>query len=1690
MRLLIVPGLSLLLVLVWLQAGCAKKIEPKPETERELPVAVDEKTPSPPNDSGSEKTAALQEPPSRDSEAAAKKEKYDAALLDALNLVAEHKMAAGLLKMRDAKEILDTKEIQQEIDKLQKRIDQQEAAQTTTQAIQTVLADGKPEDATRLATAGLQQFGDGDSAYQLAKLKREADALNGSPATDPEEHRKQLISEAKAALDEKNLRAAAIAYEEALPIKDDPDLRKELDGLHATLTKYDDNLRRAADLRRDPVNLEDALAALKEAQAAWDTVQIRQEIDNYTLALQKRRDRLSVADFEVWGDVGIPAAGKRFAEELLPAFKPRFDLAEREQLGKIIDELKLQQSDLVENEKGRQEVARLAKVRYLVLGSITSKAGITINARLVDVQTGLIVQTAKLAAGSAEDLIGKLPELANLLMMNDEQKLAREQELAKEAAAAEIKPIALAPLPAPPAAPAADQKPPAPVVMFNPRPPALGGLQFEDFNQFQPAPAGALAPPVFVVVDPVRNRLFQLAIELGDNLFRRGRFREAQFQFNLALNLMPNRPEVLVRLDNLQPLLPPAGLVDPLQPVILPVRNQLAVFNFAAIGDPLFERSGFGSWTADNLAPYFLPSFGVVDRGTVNFYMSRLGLTMRDVLRDPYTRLWLGRAMNVRYFLFGTVRQGPRALVRQMEVTTHLIDVEFGFEAGRGNIIVNSPAELRMRLPELAQLTLLPPDQRLVFARENEDNRKLLLEAKVKFRNGEIDIAIDLFKKLRHRRPDNVEVAVLMQQANQQAQVAAFDAGRRQQFLQDQLLLNQAQQQQIALAQQADALRILAAQQAIGLGDSNQRARQARRDQAYDRLIAQALAAQRQNNINVTVQVLESAVALKPNDDGFRQLAMARSQANKLAQQREHDLLVSEELSRRAARDQSIVNALNDLKDKVNQLQNQNALVKAQQERDQATYKVFLDNAKTFLTKQQFDQAIGALQTAQQLRQTEEVKALLASALNAQAQANLATKDAAERAKLEQQLKNEKERREKAEAEAKRNADLYSKALKLAQDALAQKKFDQAAIKFQEAGKVFQTDVVLTGLKTAEDGKAKQQEQVDAGLRKQLEERKREDDFKQALAQGQAALDAKQFDKATASLKQATTLKPDSVEAQAALAKAQQARSDALSKAAQAEAQTKLQADARKAFDGLMKSGRDLLASKRYDDAIKAFTDAGKLMPNDSAAATLLQQAQKAKVDSAALATDAAAKQKLQKMLSDVRVASNAGKFDLADKALADAKTIAPQDPAVVQAAKDLTEARATASADAANKQKAKQLLTDAQAALKAGKLDQADKALADAKKVAPQDPAVLQALKDLGQAQAMAAKDTDQKRRLDAYKKAMDAGREAVKAKKYEDAVAAFTEAGRQMPGDKEAADSLSAAKTKSKEVTTQATAQKQLERLLTDAQTAAKAGQFDQAGKALADAKKLAPQDPAVLQAAKDLQTARAMAANEAAKKQKMIDYQRAIQTGREALAAKKYDDAVKAFTEAGTLMPGDKDAAGLVKQAQKAKTDAAKPPADTDAKKKTDFARLMDQGQKLLAAKRYADAAAMFQDALQLMPNDATAEASLQRAQKALDAAKPPTPGTPAEYGRQMQAGAALDKQQRYADAARAYNAALKAVPNDAKATSALSFSQHMADGIRFFTARKFPDAAKEFEAALGVSPDEPTAKALLKRAKDGK
>jgi hypothetical protein len=63
--------------------------------------------------------------------------------------------------------------------------------------------------------------------------------------------------------------------------------------------------------------------------------------------------------------------------------------------------------------------------------------------------------------------------------------------------------------------------------------------------------------------------------------------------------------------------------------------------------------------------------------------------------------------------------------------------------------------------------------------------------------------------------------------------------------------------------------------------------------------------------------------------------------------------------------------------------------------------------------------------------------------------------------------------RAQADMKAKSNQALYAQTLEKAQQAFAEKRYDQAIAFFQEAGKIFKTDTVLNGVRQAEEARGK-----------------------------------------------------------------------------------------------------------------------------------------------------------------------------------------------------------------------------------------------------------------------------------------------------------------------------------------------------------------------------------------------------------------------------------------------------------------------------------------------------------------------------------------------------------------------------------------------------------------------------------------
>ncbi|HMC64309.1 MAG TPA: tetratricopeptide repeat protein, partial [Gemmataceae bacterium] len=554
--------------------------------------------------------------------------------------------------------------------------------------------------------------------------------------------------------------------------------------------------------------------------------------------------------------------------------------------GKVVAELRLEASDLADNDAGRQELGRLARIRYLVLGSITPFCGITVNARLVDVRTGLIVQTAKIVVRTPQEIVPRLPQLAAMLMMTDEQKMAYEQQLARQAAV-EVRPVAIVALPPPPEPPVVGQPLPPPVVVYTPRPPDVGGVVVADFERL---PARGTSLAVAIERDsPYKHRALHVALELGDNLFRRGRYREAHTQFELALNLSPGHKEIAFRIERCKPYVPPPPpppppsvvVVAPPPVIVIAPRPRVAVFNFIVNADPGYAPPGIGDWAAESMAAHFAPTYEVVDRGAVFWYMGRLGLTVRDVLVDASARLYLSRALNVRYFAFGVVQQ-----TASFNVTTHLVDAETGAKQGSGSIHVQDHQELKLRMAELAKQTRSDPAEQARFQQEAKESEQLVNEARRLVKAGQNERAIAVARPGLKKHPNNVALRSLVQQAEQQQQAAAAEQARQQEATRRQAELIAAQRRQQEVARQAEVARQQAAKEAAARGEAARRAQEQQRQRAADQLLAQARQALAQGNPKQAVQLLESAAALNPSDAINRELARARSAVQELEKTR------------------------------------------------------------------------------------------------------------------------------------------------------------------------------------------------------------------------------------------------------------------------------------------------------------------------------------------------------------------------------------------------------------------------------------------------------------------------------------------------------------------------------------------------------------------------------------------------------------------------------------------------------------------------------------------------------------------------------------------------------------------------------------------------------------------------------------
>jgi hypothetical protein len=1376
-------------------------------------------------------------------------EQYQAALYRAVDHISDQKYEDALQALWEAQKLKDTGAVQREIYRVEALLAGREAATKALNDVQDILDDGKPEEAARLAADALGQFGGSDVADALTRLQQQAEAeLTAAAATAAARTTRvnQLRRSAQAALKEEipNYRAAAVALEQAQALAADDDWGRQLDDLRGKLREYDETRARALALRGDPARIDEAIDALQTCQKIWPTVQIRQELDEFRLLQQRRRDRLSVAPFEIRADLGLPAAGETVAEELLPHFKARFDLVERAQLSRLAEEWKLESNAFFENSEERRELGRLARIRYLVVGSVTPLGGITVQARLIEVETGLIVQTARVTAANLDELLPRLKQLAVMLQMNDEQKAAYEHTLQQSVRPLETisaRPVDWNELPPPPPPPAQEAMVAAPpLVTVTPAPIPLGGIVLEDFARLPPPViftplAPPPPPPVLAVVLESqverRNRMLRLSLELGDSLFRRGRITEAQRHFTLALSIAGPRREIALRLDacrNFAPPPPPVFVVPPRPPVVVappigvfpppvvvpprppvvivaPPRPRMAIFGFVP-GRVGLVPPAATDLLADQLAWYMGGSYEIIDRGEVSWFMGRLGLTMRDVLNDPVARRCLAQSLNARFFVFGTLRE-----TASFNVDTHLFDAETNQRTATANIHVKDVNELKLRLGELASQLGAKPDEKKMLANSGAQSEKYLNQARDHIAKAEYAKALAAANEGLKILPSSVALRSIATQAQRHVDMANAEAAREAEARKQAALLEAARKRQQELALAAAQAKAKADAAAKERSEAEKKAQAERRAKAAESLRQQAKEAAAKGNQAEALKLLQNASNLNPSDEIFRDLAQVRA---KVAEQEQSRTAAAQKAAQdKATREREALLAKREQARRKREA-DEKAANEAKAARDKAISDSFLKQARVALEKKEFAKALELANSAQRVLPTPEADLLVREAQNAQA---LAKASAAERAKLQAEQKAAAA----AEAQAKKNREAYLAVLTRAQKNVQEGKLNAAEQDYLAAQKLFKTPAVEEGLRTIAALRKEQQAAAQAAQKAKEAEAQRETRLKNLRDIATAATKKGEFAAAVKAYREANTLKPNDVDILSDLSRAEAAlqRQEA-ARTREAEAKK-----ARAASAALVTQGKTRLAANQPKEAAELFRRALVQDNTNTEARTLLTQAEKRMT----APVDPQAKQRQD----DYNLAMSAGgdalkkgNYPGAINAYREALRLLPGDAAATKALNNALTAEKTANYDAA--------MRKAAAAMTAKRFKEALESYEHALKMRPGDAAAL-----AGKRRAEASMTPPPDPKKAAHDKALAAAQAALKAGQRADALKHIQSALASLPDSKEAV-------TLKAEIERQM-AEAQYDRFMKQAADAMAKKMFRNAIVAYDEALKRKPKDPA---------------------------------------------------------------------------------------------------------------------------------------------------------------------------------------------------------------------------------------------------
>lgn len=459
---------------------------------------------------------------------------------------------------------------------------------------------------------------------------------------------------------------------------------------------------------------------------------------------------------------------------------------------------------------------------------------------------------------------------------------------------------------------------------------------------------------------------------------------------------------------------------------------------------------------------------------------------------------------------------------------------------------------------------------------------------------------------------------------------------------------------------------------------------------------------------------------------------------------------------------------------------------------------------------------------------------------------------------------------ERCQLEEEKKDLAFARLMRQAEDALTKKQFAEAEKAYREALKLRPDDAdAKSGLTAAKTSTLA----AEAVQNHDKEERqKREAEIARLLEQGKAAMSKKEFAAAVRAFKIAKDLAPDNADVGKAL-------DDALAAADTDAGEKKKLAD----YQDHLDAGRTAMTAQRFDEAVREFQAALKVLPDDPTAAINLKTAQ----NRLAAGADLAKRQEdYADLMQQAQAALKAKRPDQAVPLLKAALKLFPDD-------KNTRKLLRSAALDADTAQaEYSRLMALGDAAMTRQRFEEANRLYTQAAQALPGDPTAAARVQDAANAA------TNRRAALLAYQRFMTQAALDLENQRVAAAIRNYQEALRVIPGDANALQGLADARAA---LATMARQRAAFDALLARGAVALQKLQYAEAIPIYTEILQIAPND------------ARALRGLAQAK------YGLAMVQGRVALQANRQQDAIRSFEQALLVVPGDPTAMALLTQAR---------------------------------------------------------------------------------------------------------------------------------------------------------------------------